>query len=401
VLRDDSGYGEGQLPPETDRIEDAGRRVAGEMPGGDETFLKSVTRTAASDGPPLRWVDLFAGCGAMSLGVFEAAAAKGRRGEVALSVDFSASAISVFRDNFPGANAREDDISKIFSGCEPGPLNAREQDLRLATGQVDLLIGGPPCQGYSDLNNFSRRDDPRNRLYSYMARAADVFRPKAMIVENVRGVQTDRSRALAYTSGYLADLGYKVVHGTVDVSQFGVAQKRVRHVLIATRKTLPDLADLLADYVTEPRSIRWAIGDLVDIESSKLIDQASRSSPDNMHRIAHLFDNGLHDLPDAQRPRCHREKAHTYKSVYGRLNWEDQAQTVTSGFYSMCMGRYVHPSRRRTLTGHEAARLQFIPDSFSFDAVTSRSALAEMIGNAVPPKLSYILARTLIDRGFL
>lgn len=397
MLRDDHGYGESQLPPPYD----APGPTAGEMPRGDETFLKSASRTAASDGPPLRWVDLFAGCGAMSLGVSEAAAAKGRRGEVKLSVDFSPMAMSVFRDNFPDADAREDDVSKIFCGCEPGPLDGSEKKLRLATGEVDLLIGGPPCQGHSDLNNFSRRDDPRNRLYSYMARAADVFRPKAMIVENVRGVIHDRSGALGYASDYLADLGYEVVHGTVDVSQFGVAQKRVRHVLLATLKPLPELTDLLSPYITKPRSIEWAIGDLADIESSKLIDQTSRPSPDNMHRIAHLFDNGLHDLPDAQRPRCHRDKAHTYKSVYGRLRWEDQAQTVTSGFYSMCMGRYVHPSRQRTLTGHEAARLQFIPDSFSFDAVTSRSALAEMIGNAVPPKLSYVLVRALLERGII
>lgn len=401
MLRDDYGYGEVPLPPPAGRTDDASGPAAGEMPGGDERFLKSASRTSPSDGPALRWVDLFAGCGAMSVGAFEAATAKGRRGEVALSVDFSAQAMSVFRDNFPDANAQEEDVSKIFSGCEPGPLSEREKKLRSTVGEVDLLIGGPPCQGHSDLNNFSRRDDPRNRLYPYMARAADVFQPKAMIVENVRGVLHDRSGALSYTSEYLADIGYEVVHGAIDVSHFGVAQKRVRHVLVATRKPLPQLTQLLAPYVTKARSIRWAIGDIADIESRRLVDQASRSSPDNMRRIAHLFDKGLYDLPDAQRPPCHRDKAHTYKSVYGRLRWEDQAQTVTSGFYSMCMGRYVHPSQRRTLTAHEAARLQFIPDSFSFDTVTSRSALAEMIGNAVPPKLSYVLVRALLDHGLV
>jgi DNA (cytosine-5)-methyltransferase 1 len=83
------------------------------------------------------------------------------------------------------------------------------------------------------------------------------------------------------------------------------------------------------------------------------------------------------------------------------LRWDEPAQTITSGFYSMCMGRYVHPSRQRTLTAHEAARLQFIPDSFSFEAAGTRSALAEMIGNAVPPKLSYVLVRALLDQSAL
>ena len=83
-------------------------------------------------------------------------------------------------------------------------------------------------------------------------------------------------------------------------------------------------------------------------------------------------------------------------SVYGRLSWDKPAQTVTRGFYSMCMGRYVHPSQRRTLTAREAARLQFFPDFFDFSGANTRTAIATLIGNAVPPKLIYPFVRELI-----
>ncbi|WP_379923300.1 DNA cytosine methyltransferase [Erythrobacter sp. R86502] len=372
---------------------------AAEMLQGDEGFLRGRSRSEPVGGPPLRWVDLFAGCGAMSLGVWEAACADKRRAEVALAVDFAEAAVAVFRDNFEHADARCDDITKLLTGCERGEISPEEEALKAAVGRVDLLIGGPPCQGHSDLNNFSRRDDPRNRLYPYMARAAEVFDPKAVIIENVKGVPHDRTGVLAYTSAYLEELGYHLSDGLIDVSHFGVAQKRVRHVLLATKQPVPGLERLLAPYAMAPRSIRWAIGDLTGVPPMTLIDRTSTPSKDNARRMSYLFENDLFDLPDSERPPCHRDKAHTYRSVYGRMRWEDLAQTVTSGFYSMCMGRYVHPERISTLTAHEAARLQFIPDSFSFGSVTTRTALAEMIGNAVPPKLTYILVRALLKQG--
>lgn len=129
-----------------------------------------------------------------------------------------------------------------------------------------------------------------------------------------------------------------------------------------------------------------------DARRTRLVDAVAQSAPATRHRIDYLFDNGLADLPDSQRPACHAGGSHSYKSIYGRLAWDRPAQTVTTGFYSMCMGRYVHPSRRRTITAHEAARLQYIPDWFSFSGVRQRTALAHMIGNAVPSRLSYAVA---------
>src|SRR6185312_3602501 len=112
--------------------------------------------------------------------------------------------------------------------------------------------------------------------------------------------------------------------------------------------------------------------------------------------MAFLFEHGLYDLPNNQRPECHRDGNHSYRSVYGRLRWTEPAQTITTGFGSMGQGRYVHPQRRRTLTPHEAARLQTFPDWFDFGKETRRGVLAKAIGNAVPPFLTLQIGQLIL-----
>jgi DNA (cytosine-5)-methyltransferase 1 len=103
--------------------------------------------------------------------------------------------------------------------------------------------------------------------------------------------------------------------------------------------------------------------------------------------MKYLLDRGEYDLPNELRPPCHQGD-HSYKSMYGRLKWDEPAQTITSGFGSIGQGRYMHPERARALTAHEAARIQGFPDYFDFSSCPTRSALATMIGNAVPPALA-------------
>ena len=113
-------------------------------------------------------------------------------------------------------------------------------------------------------------------------------------------------------------------------------------------------------------------------------------------RMQWLLANDEHDLPNHLRPRCHQD-GHTYKSMYGRLRWEEPAQTITSGFSSIGQGRYMHPERLRALTAHEAARIQGFPDYFDFSAAVTRRALTTMIGNAVPPELGRHIFEALLS----
>jgi DNA (cytosine-5)-methyltransferase 1 len=333
----------------------------------------------------------------MSLGVSEAAIAKGYKPHSSFALDSDHDAAAVFAANFPRARIECGQVQDYFAATETAQPTREEQRLRDSVGNLDLIVGGPPCQGNSDLNNFSRRNDARNQLYSYMARAAIILSPTHMIVENVQGIPHDKSGVLQHTIAILERAGYQTESILLNTAEFGVSQKRRRHVLVASKNSLAGLTDQIARFRLPFRGAAWAFGDLENIARERIFDQSSRPSRDNAGRIDYLFEHDIYDLPNSERPPCHRDRAQTYNSVYGRMSWDNPAQTVTSGFYSTCMGRYVHPSQRRTLTAHEAARLQFIPDFFSFDAVKSRTSLAKIIGNAVPPKLSYVLTSALLN----
>jgi DNA (cytosine-5)-methyltransferase 1 len=115
-------------------------------------------------------------------------------------------------------------------------------------------------------------------------------------------------------------------------------------------------------------------------------------------RARWLQEHEAFDLPNRLRPPCHKNKPnHRYKSMYGRLQWDKPTQTITTGFGSPGQGRYFHPTQLRTLTPHEAARIQFFPDWYDFSAATTRASLAESIGNAVPAKLGFRLALHLLS----
>lgn len=362
----------------------------------DASFLRSGQWPAALPAATtIRTADLFSGCGIMSLGVWEAVRAVGRRMEPVVALDVNLSAIGVYKQNFPEVSALTNPVEQYLDGELGKAATDTEKAFLASLGSIDLLIGGPPCQGHSNLNNHTRRDDPKNRLYARMARFAELVRPRSIIIENVSAVLHDKGRVVDHTLASLLRLGYKVDHAVAEVSTLGVAQRRRRHVVMASLDITPDVNRTLALHARDERSVRWAIGDLESLKSREAFDTASRPSQKNQKRIEWLFKNDEHDLPDRLRPDCHKLKEHSYKSVYGRMHWDRPAQTITSGFTSMGQGRYVHPGDPRTLTPHEAARLQFVPDFFTFGA-TPRTALSEMIGNAVPTKLSYVLALELL-----
>lgn len=343
----------------------------------------------------LRAVDLFSGCGGLSIGLAEAARALNRPFEPALAVDMNRTAIDTYAANFPTAAARCEDVADLLPGDVGARLTPAERLLAKQHPGIGVLVGGPPCQGHSDFNNRTRHRDHKNELYSTMVRAAEVFEPQHVLIENVPGALNDRRSVVQRTADALDELGYHVSTGVVDLSELGVPQRRRRLLLLASLTHDVTPADVSARHGRRPRDIAWAFQDLEtmpDARRTRLVDAVAQSAPATRQRIDYLFDNLLADLPDSQRPACHADGGHSYKSIYGRLAWDRPSQTVTTGFYSMCMGRYVHPSRRRTITAHEAARLQYIPDWFSFDGVQQRTALAHMIGNAVPSRLSYAVA---------
>ena len=330
----------------------------------------------------IRYVDLFAGCGGMSLGIEQAALAAGGVAQCALANDINSSVLEIYGHNIQSEHLIPGDIKRVQL---PSPREL---------GQVDLLVGGPPCQGHSNLNNHTRRNDDRNRLYFEMVRFALDYEVPVVVIENVPTVMRSKVEVVEQSVATLRHGEYRIESLYVNSLELGVPQTRRRHFLIASKLGMPPIRDFIDAFQTEARSVEWAIGDLLDVDPTDRIDLPSNLAEVNRHRINEMFKNGWYEMPNYLRPPSHQNGQYSYTSVYGRLHWDQPAGTITTNFRTPGCGRFIHPLKERTLTMHEAARLQTFPDSFEFfppGSELSNQTVQTAIGNAVPPKLAFVV----------
>jgi len=365
----------------------------------DWEWLRKPAAPSVGRGTEVQVTDLFSGCGQMALGVAEAARALGMRCKLKLAVDLNPDALKVCRRNFPNQtdNVLKASVEEILPGALGSKAHRAEKDLVARLGDIDILVGGPPCQGHSDFNNHTRREDGRNALPLKMVRFAELLTPKHIVLENVRGIVHDRGGVFQNVREHLEDLGYHTAERLLKAEIYGVPQRRWRMFLVATRVPGIDVESTLDLPTGAARSFRWACGDLADLDNRTPFDTPPVPTDLSKERMKYLFRHKRWELPDSERPPCHRDGGHSYKSIYGRLWWDRPAQTITTGFRCMGQGRFVHPEFPRTLTSHEAARLQFIPDFVDFSGIAPTS-VARLIGNAVPPKLLYGIAIALLAK---
>lgn len=358
-------------------------------------------------------VDLFCGCGGLTLGVEEAARAIGLRPFVQCAVDVDAGALAVYSANFAPRHAVQTDVASLVDFKVSGwgaqarfayRPTALHRDLRKLVGGVDILVAGPPCEGHSNLNNHTRRTDPRNLLYLDAISLGVALGAKAIVVENVPEVVNDRSRVVETAKALLEGSGYSVTSGVLAADRLGLPQTRRRFFLVASQRPLPELDAVGRALAKKQTTVGWAIEDILETadgpEADPIVDAVPDLSAENQRRIEYLFQNDLYDLPDHMRPLCHRN-GHTYPSVYGRLRWEEPAGTITTGFVTPGRGRFIHPLRKRPLTPREAARLQGFPAWFQFRAngkpISRKGSLAKWIGDAVPSVLGYAAGLTALS----
>lgn len=404
-------------------------------------------------GGRLRFIDLFCASGGLSKGFTEAAASLGFRTTAVLAMDRDERALKVYAKNHSPKNTSKEPVEDTVdfemtakfktsvvsqgvadTGCPiatedhgpPGggsptaPPPAEDlsttdflhgptlllEELIEYQGEIDVVLAGPPCQGHSSLNNQTRHEDARNKLYAYPAAIAIALGARIVIIENVPGVKRDSDNVFQKTEALLRNHGYAVEGILIRAEDLGWPQTRHRYFLIGVKGGVEGTAAKVVQALTqEARPVSWAIGDLLDTDDSGIMNQTPELSPENQRRVAWLHELGpdgeeRYDLANSERPDCHRDKPHSYNSSYGRMRWDTPAGTLTTGFMTPGRGRFVHPLRPRVLTPREAARIQGFPDGYFPEVLpsgpTRRTDLAKWIGDAVPAPLGFAAALAAI-----
>ena len=343
--------------------------------------MKKTTNTHRSR-RPMAAVDLFSGCGGLTLGLRSAGFT------VRAAVEIEPKARRTYALNHPTVRLYEQDIRT---------LSARTllRDLTLKPGQLDLLAGCPPCQGFSRLRTRNRAAsvrDPRNDLVDEFLRFVRVLRPKAVMLENVPSLSTDRR--FARLRSVLTSLGYQHTFAVLDAADYGVPQRRKRLILVGSR--LHSVA--VAEASGRRRTVRAALRGLR--HPSRTADRLHAMPESRSPRVRALIrriprDGGSRsDLPREYRLACHG-RSDGFHDVYGRMAWDEVAPTITSGCINPSKGRFLHPTEHRTITLREAAVLQGFPRRYKFDPSHGKEAIALMIGNALPPPFVAAHARAL------
>ncbi|MBD0741636.1 DNA cytosine methyltransferase [Streptomyces sp. CBMA152] len=359
---------------------------------------------------PITLIDLFAGCGGMTAGFV---AAKGYK--PVMAVEWELAAAATYAANFGESHMRWGDIAEVADEDIP---------------EADVIIGGPPCQGFS---NLGARDvnDPRNKLWKEYIRFVQHAHPKVFVIENVDRFRSSPDFALlkeeVKPGGLLEE--YELTDELLLAADYGAPQRRKRTIIIGSRigkipmpepgfeptgllgkqrwRTVRDAIDGLPEKpeTTElPKATETYFGKSVP-GPFKSTDLHIGRNPTarSLERYDHIPPGGgRFNLPDHLLSRCWREKKTGTTDVMGRMRWDHPSLTIRTEFYKPEKGQYLHPQWdadhsgkrvNRPITHREAARLQTFPDGFVWCG--TKIEIARQIGNAVPPVLAQAIAEHL------
>jgi DNA (cytosine-5)-methyltransferase 1 len=388
-------------------------------------------------------MDLFAGCGGLSLGLRKAGI------NVAWANEYDPHAAETYRRSHPGTLLYEEDATSLYQRLLRKEPNLPER------GDVDFLVGGPPCQGFSGFNRHRHVDDPRNSLMDVFLTFVDWLRPRFVLLENVVGLLSlDGGRIAGILLTALHELGYATRLGIVQAGYYGLPQNRWRVFIWASirRRQLPNFPQPTHDFprttilgatkfrneVVKPpsngQSLFWnplppvtvgdSISDLPPIENGggeEVMEYCSAAGTPYQEMLRHscnnLFDHqtakltrvmldrcqavpkkpgaGWVDLPDHLKPKnLLRHGDERYKNRFGRLHWEGIFNTILSRPHPY-WGAVFHPEQDRVISVRESARAQGFPDNVHFSGPISKKYV--QIGNAVPPLLASKLGESLMS----
>jgi len=332
-------------------------------------------------------MDLFAGCGGMTRGFVDSG-----RFKPIFAVEFDPDAAATYSANFGADHMRAEPIETVKEFPE-----------------VDVLIGGPPCQGFSPLNRDGVGLERRGLWREYL-RALRQSRASAFVMENV----PELLKSGEYTAFKRAAqrLGYTVEGDVLNAADYGVPQRRRRAIVIGTlddvvpwpepthgdptslpegRRPWRTFRDAVEGLPLTPDGTRWHVPRNPRPESIRRYKAVPRNGGNRFQMQANLDRAGLAHLV----PPCWRNKPTGTTDVFGRLWWDRPAFTIRTEFYKPEKGRYLHPSAHRPITVREAARCMSFPDDFVFPDGQPMTSIARQVGNAVPPVLAARIADAL------
>lgn len=370
---------------------------------GKEIFKRILIRNKklCSMNQQFRILDLFCGAGGMSYGM-----EKNNHFFTAVALDYNEHALKTFKHNMPltevvcGDITNEDIQKRIVS-------LSKEKN-------VNMIIGGPPCQGFSLKGKKLGLDDPRNYLFNEYLRIVEILKPEVFVIENVKAL-------LSTSAGWfknqiiekVSKMGYKVSYGVLTASDFGVPQARQRAIFICSRT---DVISLPNATCSNPVTVRDAIFDLAYLnsgegefeqdyitETTSSYQQMMREGSEKLynHKASNHADVAIKKLQMIP-PECGKEYLpvdmigkQKFSGTWGRLKWDEVSPTIDTRFDASSNGTNNHPFLNRAITPREAARIQSFDDKFVF--IGSKVQVRTQIGNAVPPLMAKAIADQIIN----
>lgn len=351
-----------------------------------------------------RTIDLFCGCGGISEGFRNTG-----KIDIIGAIDFDKAACETYKYNFSKANVICGDINNISVD---------------STGfsDIDIIVGGPPCQGFSRLNfhDKDRDNDPRNKLFYQYLRFVEELQPKAILIENVKNALVAKNGFVpqAITS-ILDSLGYNVSYAIVCAADFGVPQMRERAIFVALKKEMGKFDFSSLDDFKQPSvTVYDAISDIAEIEETAMLEKVGSvfklGAPLSKYQKAmrkkdgELYNHLIYYPNDSVQRKISyvpqggnwkyvprelfpSERTNRYTNYLRRLNYSMPSITIDTGHRV-----YFHPVFNRVPTVRESARIQSFPDSFLF--IGTKGQQLKQVGNAVPPLMAKALAKAIIKK---
>lgn len=318
-----------------------------------------------------------------------------------MGIDIDQKALSTFNANF---NDRGKSID-MFTATGKDVTDAAG----IERGDVTVLIGCPPCQGYSKLSGEAGKNDPRNILVKKFGEIVEYIQPLFITFENVPGV-VDKTGYFEEMIRTVEGCGYQITKQIVDMREYGIPQRRKRMVVVGCRDPkifagfrFPEVTHSASgtDGRIRYASVRDAISDLPKISAGGSDPSVhNHSSMGHGQKVTDRIiaipkDGGsLKDAPEIFRYACHKGDNRGYNDVFGRMKWDCPSPTITTGCYNPTKGRFLHPEQNRAISLREAARLQTFPDDFQFSGGVI--SVSKQIGNAFPPKYAELLADAIV-----